>query len=477
MMHIEDDMNDIYDVVVIGAGAAGLTAAGGPAMLGLKVALIEEGPMGGDCLNTGCVPSKALISAAGRAHEANRGLRLGITLDQAKVDWIGVRDHIRQAIATIAPVDSQERFEGLGVEVIRDRGILTDDRTVQVGGRQLKAKRIVIATGSRPRIPDIPGLSDIPYLTNETIFDIDALPRHLAIMGGGAIGMEMAQSFRRLGAEVTVVEQFRPFPRDDADGAALVMKALEHEGVVIRAGVAVTAVERSGDDIILVLGDGVRVSASHLLVSAGRVPNTEGIGLEAAGVKVGKDGIIVDARRRTTNKRIYAVGDCRQGPRFTHSSGYDGSIVVANLALGLPSKADFRALPWVTYTDPELAQVGLTEAAARAQFGDKVSATRENFSHNDRAIAEGETEGFLKIVRVGSKVVGATIVGRHAGDLLLPWSQVILGKASVFGLSGMIVAYPNRSDISKAVAFKAYEPSIFGKWPKRWARFLAGLRR
>ncbi|MEK6638873.1 MAG: FAD-dependent oxidoreductase [Pseudomonadota bacterium] len=470
-------MNDIYDLVVIGAGSAGLTAAGGPAMLGLKVALIEEGPMGGDCLNTGCVPSKALISAAGRAHEANRGLRLGITPGKAEIDWIGVRDHIRHAIATIAPVDSQERFESLGVEVIRDRGILVDDRTVQVGGRQLKAKRIVIATGSRPRKPDIPGLDDVDYLTNETIFDIDELPRHLAIMGGGPIGMEMAQSFRRLGAQVTVIEQMRPFPRDDADAAALVMAALEREGVVIRPRTEVTAVACEGDDIVLTLSGGETIKASHLLVSIGRVPNTEGIGLEAAGVKVGRDGIIVDARRRTTNKRIYAIGDCREGPRFTHSSGYDGSIVVANIALGLPSKADFKALPWVTYSDPELAHIGLTEAAAREKFGDKVTSTRENFSHNDRAIAEGESEGFLKIVRVGSKVVGATVVGRHAGDLLLPWAQMIVGKATLFSLSGLIVAYPNRSDISKAVAFKAFEPRIFGKWAKRWARFLAGLRR
>jgi pyruvate/2-oxoglutarate dehydrogenase complex dihydrolipoamide dehydrogenase (E3) component len=470
-------MNDIFDVVVIGAGAAGLTAAGGPAMLGLKVALIEEGEMGGDCLNTGCVPSKALISAAARAHEANRGVRLGVTLSPASVDWLAVRDHIRQAIATIAPVDSQERFEGLGVEVIRARGTLIDDRTVEAAGRRLTARRIVIATGSRPRHPDIPGLADVPYLTNETIFEIDALPSHLVVLGGGAIGMEMAQSFRRLGAQVTVVEQFRPFPRDDADGAALVMHALEAEGVVIRSGIGITSVARAGSGLTMTLDGGEQLNASHLLVAAGRVPNTEGIGLEAAGVKVGRDGIIVDARRRTSNKRIYAVGDCREGPRFTHSSGYDGSIVVANLAFGLPSKVDWRALPWVTYSDPELAQVGLTEAAAREKFGAAVSVTRENFTHNDRAIAEGETEGFLKIVRVGSKVVGATIVGRHAGDLLLPWAQIILGKASTFEMSGAIVAYPNRSDISKAVAFKAYEPVLFGPWPRRWARFLARLRR
>lgn len=470
-------MSDIFDVVVIGAGAAGLTAAGGPAMLGLKVALIEEGEMGGDCLNTGCVPSKALISAAARAHEANRGERLGITLDKAKVDWIAVRDHIRHAIATIAPVDSQERFESLGVEVIRARGVLIDDRTVQAGQRRLRAKRIVIATGSRPRRPDVPGLETVPYLTNETIFDIDELPRHLAIMGGGPIGMEMAQSFRRLGSQVTVVERMRPFPRDDGDAAALVMAALEHEGVAIKQNVEVRSVGREGDDIVLTLGSDEQVRASHLLVSVGRVPNTEGIGLEAAGVKVGRDGIIVDARRRTTNKRIYAVGDCREGPRFTHSSGYDGSIVVANIAFGLPSKADFSALPWVTYSDPELAHVGLTEAAARKQYGDRVTTTRENFTHNDRAIAEGETEGFLKIVHVGKKVVGATAVGRHSGDLLLPWAQMIIGKTSLFSLSGMIVPYPNRSDISKAVAFKAYEPTLFGKWPKRWSKFLAGLRR
>jgi pyruvate/2-oxoglutarate dehydrogenase complex dihydrolipoamide dehydrogenase (E3) component len=276
---------------------------------------------------------------------------------------------------------------------------------------------------------------------------------------------------------VTVIERKRPFPRDDADAAMLVMAALEHEGVVIKQNTEVTAIAREGDDIVLSLGDGEKVAASHLLVSVGRVPNTEGIGLEAAGVKVGRDGIIVDARRRTTNKRIYAIGDCREGPRFTHSSGYDGSIVVANIALGLPSKADFKALPWVTYSDPELAHVGLTEVEARKQFGDKVTTTRENFSHNDRAIAEGETEGFLKIVRIGSKVVGATAVGRHSGDLLLPWAQMIVGKATLFSLSGMIVAYPNRSDISKAVAFKAYEPRIFGEWPKRWAQFLAGMRR
>ena len=469
-------MDQFYDIVVIGAGAGGLTAAGGPAMLGLKVALIEEGAMGGDCLNTGCVPSKALIAAAARAHEARHGQRLGVTIDPPKVDWLAVRDHVRAAIATIAPVDSQERFEAMGVEVIKGRGRLIDGQTVAVGSRHLRAKRIVIATGSRPRVPKVDGLESVSYLTNEKIFDLDVLPNHLAIMGGGAIGMEMAQAFRRLGSDVTVIEQDRPFPRDDPKAAAIVVSALEAEGVVFKTGKAVTSVARDGTDIVINLDGGENIAASHLLVSTGRAPNVEDIGLEAAGVKIGKDGIVVDARRRTSNRKIYAIGDCREGPRFTHASGYDGATVVANLALGLPSKADFRALPWVSYTDPELAQVGLTEDAARKQFG-SVDVTAQHFSHNDRAIAEGETQGFIKVMRAKGKVVGVTIVGRHAGDLLLPWSQLINGKATLFGLSGTIIAYPNRSEISKAAAFAAYEPVIFGKWPKRWAKLLARLRR
>jgi pyruvate/2-oxoglutarate dehydrogenase complex dihydrolipoamide dehydrogenase (E3) component len=469
-------MSDTYDVVVIGAGAGGLTAAGGPAMFGLRAAIIEEGAMGGDCLNTGCVPSKALIAAAARAHEAQRGSRLGVTLSPPRVDFAAVIAHVKAAIETIAPVDSQERFEGMGVEVLRGRGTLIDDRTVAFGDRRLKAKRIVIATGSRPRIPDITGLASVPYLTNESLFDLDTLPSHLAILGGGAIGMEMAQAFCRLGSQVTVIEQFRPFPRDDADAVDLVIKALENEGIVIRSGFAVIEAARDGEGVILTLSDGSIIRASHLLVSAGRVPNVEGLGLEAAGVAVGFDGIIVDARRRTSNKRIFAIGDCRAGPRFTHASGNDGSIVTMNIALGFPAKADFRALPWVSYTDPELAQVGLTEAAARAQFGE-VEVTRQDFAHNDRAIAEGETEGFIKMIRHKGKVIGVTIVGRHAGDLLLPWSLVIKGKASSFELGGAIIAYPNRSDLSKAVAFAAHEPAVFGPWSKRWARLVSALRR
>ncbi len=465
-----------YDVVVIGAGAGGLTAAGGPAMFGLKSALIEAGEMGGDCLNTGCVPSKAIIAAAHRAHEAREATRLGVTLSPPQIDFAAVMDHVRSAIETIAPVDSQERFEGMGVAVYRGRGQLIDDCTAEVNGERLSAKRIVIATGSRARIPDIAGLTTVPYLTNETLWKLTSLPRHLAIIGGGAIGMEMAQAFRRLGSQVTLVEAARPMPRDDAEAVDLVMATLRGEGILIRDQTGVSSAALAGSDIVLTLSDGSAVTASHVLVCAGRVPTVEGLGLEAAGVAVGPDGIIVDARRRTSNKRIFAVGDCRAGPRFTHMSGNDGSVVTMNIALGFPAKVDLRALPWVSYTDPELAQIGLTEAAAREQFA-AVEVMRQDFSHNDRAIAEGQTAGFLKMVRHKGKVVGVTIVGRGAGDLLLPWSQVITGKASTFALGGAIVAYPNRSDISKMAAFAAHEPAVFGTWSKRWARLVSALRR
>jgi pyruvate/2-oxoglutarate dehydrogenase complex dihydrolipoamide dehydrogenase (E3) component len=465
-----------FDVIVIGAGAGGLTAAGGPAMFGLKSAVIEEGKMGGDCLNTGCVPSKALIAAAHRAHEARVSEKLGITLDAPTVNFAAVMAHVHSAIETIAPVDSQERFEGMGVAVYRGRAKLIDDRTVEVNGEQLTAKRIVIATGSHPAIPPIEGITDVPYLTSNTLWQIQELPRHLLIIGCGAIGLEMAQSFRRLGADVTVVEAFKPLPRDDEEAAALVLEALKAEGIALKTGMGVSKAAMDGGNILLTLADGSTVMGSHLLIAAGRTPNVHGLGLEEAGVAIGKNGIVVDERRRTSNSRIFAIGDCRDGPRFTHMSGNDGSIVTMNIALGFPAKLDLRALPWVTYTDPELAQIGLTETAARKQFGSKVDVQRQDFSHNDRAIAEGDVRGFLKVIRAKGKVVGVTIVGRGAGELLLPWAQVITGKANTFGLGGAIVPYPNRSDISKAAAFAIHEPAVFGPWSKRWARFVSSLR-
>ena len=463
-----------HDVIVIGAGSAGLTAAGGLAMFGLRVALVEGGAMGGECLNTGCVPSKALIAAAARAHAAKRAA-LGVTL-AATVEWAGVRAHIDGAIAAIAPHDAPARFEAMGVEVIRAQARFRDACTLLAGNRELRAPRIVIATGSQPAIPPIEGLAEVSYLTNETLFALDRLPEHLIVLGGGAVGCEMAQAFVRLGARVTVIEAEAALAREDADAAALVLDGLRGEGVALRIGMVVEKVEKSGAGVRVSLAGGETVAGSHLLVATGRRANIDTLDLDAVGVRYGADGIEVDAHRRTSQPHIFAIGDCRAGPRLTHVAGYEGSLVVLRIALGLPAKVDWRALPRAIYTDPELAQIGLTEIEARAQFG-QIEVTREDFADNDRAVTEGDTRGFVKLVRRGGKVLGVTIVGARAGELLLPWSQVITGKASSFALGSAVIAYPTRSEIAKAAAFAAWEPRVFGVWPKRWARLLARLRR
>ncbi|WP_373488546.1 NAD(P)/FAD-dependent oxidoreductase, partial [Blastomonas sp.] len=455
---------------------AGLTAAGGCAMFGLKPLLIERGPMGGDCLNTGCVPSKALISAAHRAHDMRHASEFGIANVVPQVDFRAVHIHIHAAIKTIEPHDSVERFEGMGVEVVRGNATFTGPHTLQVDGTTYRAPRIIIATGSRAYVPPITGLDAVPYLTNHNVWDLTELPTRLIVLGGGPSGMEMAQAFRRLGAEVVVATKGRPFPKDDADAAAIVIDRLTREGVEIIEQAEASAIAPTADGLVLTMKDGRTLSGSHLLIATGREVHFDGLGLEAAGVAYDKRGIIVDARRRTSVKHIYAIGDCRDGPRFTHSSGYEGGNVALEISLGVPTKANYNALPWVTYVDPELAQVGLTEHEARTRYGDKVSVWREDFDHNDRAVTERETLGFVKLVKKGSKVVGGTVVGRGAGDLILPIAMMITGKSSTFGVASLIVPYPNRSEHVKAAAFASDEAKVFNRWSRGWARFLAKRR-
>ncbi len=469
-------MDYSHDVIVIGGGAAGLTAAGGCALFGLQVALIEKGAMGGECLNNGCVPSKAIISSARRAAEAREEKRLGVQLAAPQVDWMGVHKHIHDAIAAIAPHDSQERFEAMGCEVLRDHATILDRNTVEVAGRKLTAPRIVIATGSEPFVPPIEGIGDVPYLTNENLFELTEQPEHLLIVGGGVIGMEMGQSFRRLGSEVTILNPGPLMGRDDPDSVALVKARMEQEGVRFVTGKAVKAGGSIGA-ITLETDSGERLTGSHLLLAVGRKARVSGYGLENTGIKLGRNGIKVDARRRTSVKNIYAIGDCREGPRLTHVSGYEGSNVALEIATGLPTKVDWRALPWCTYTSPEVAQIGMTEAEAREAHGDAITIQHEGFDHNDRAVAEGAAAGHMKLVMKGKKVLGASVVGENAGDLLLPISQMITGKASSFALGSAIIAYPTRSEITKALAFKAWEPTVFGSLPKSYARLVAKLRR
>ena len=429
--------------------------------------------MGGDCLNTGCVPSKALIAAAGRAHEFRTGAPLGIAAVDPVVDFAAVHAHIHRAIATIAPVDGVEQMTGLGCEVIAGEAVLTGRSSVTVGGRALSAPRIVLAVGSRPRVPPIAGIEAIPYLTNETIFDLAELPGHLIVVGNGPIAVELAQAFLRLGSQVTVIAPGPPMAKDDPEAAAIAVAALKADGVTF-VDSEVTSAEAG---VTVRLKNGTSIFGSHLLVAAGRSFDFDRLGLAAAGVDHDEHGIAVNARRRTSNPRIYAIGDCRPGPHFTHVSGYEGSNMVLEIGLGLPAKADYRALPWVTYVDPEVAQVGLTEAEARKQYGDDITVWRVDFADNDRAITEGDTTGFVKLITRGRRPVGATIVGAHAGDMILPAAMMVAGKASLFGVASLIVPYPNRAEHLKKAVFASQDALVFNRWTRGWARLLARLRR
>jgi len=464
-----------HDVVVVGAGSAGLTAAGGCARLGLRVALIERDRMGGECLNTGCVPSKALLAASHRA-QAMRGNALGVTGPGPIVDFAAVRAHVHGAIAAIAPHDSEARFAAWGVEIVRGAANLTGRNSLVVGSRRLAAPRIVLATGSSPALPAIPGLADTPFLTNETVFALDTLPSRLIVLGGGAIGVEMAQAFRRLGSAVTMLDSGTVLGAADAEAARILRSVLAAEGVTILDHATVTAASREPGGIRLDRAEGPPIRGSHLLVATGRRARLEGLGLDRAGVAAGPDGIVVDRRCRTTNKAIFAIGDCRAGPRFTHAAGYEGTLVVAAIGFGLPVRARFDLLPSVIYTSPELAQLGATEQQARTRHR-RVRVSCELLADNDRAVAEGDMTGFVKLVRADRRVVGVTILGTRAGDMLLPWSLVLRGKASLWTLADTTVAYPTRSELSKAAAFTGFEPWLFGRAARCGARLQARIRR
>jgi pyruvate/2-oxoglutarate dehydrogenase complex dihydrolipoamide dehydrogenase (E3) component len=463
-----------FDIVVIGAGSGGLSMAAGAAQMGARVALIEAGEMGGDCLNSGCVPSKALLAAAKQAHVQAISAKFGVHFDAPRIDFAAVKAHVADVIAQIAPHDSQERFEGLGVTVVRAFAEFVDARTVEAGTRRLTAKRFVIATGSRAAVPPIAGLAETPHYTNETIFADTAKPDHLLIIGGGAIGAEMAQAHARLGCKVTILEAFTMMPRDDAEAVEIVKAALRSDGVTILENAKITAVAGTVGDLKVTLENGTLLQGSHLLVAAGRTPNIQNIGLEAAGIAAEKNGIKVDARLRTSQKHIFAIGDCRQGPQFTHAAGYDAGIVIRNLLFRLPAKANYAAMPWVTYTDPELAQVGLTEAAACKAHGD-VKVHKMGFDGNDRAIAERRTTGFFKVITMGRKILGVTVVGPGAGEQMALWAQAVGGKLSLGDIAGQIMPYPSLQELGKRVAGSSFTEALYSPRTKALVRLLLKL--
>jgi pyruvate/2-oxoglutarate dehydrogenase complex dihydrolipoamide dehydrogenase (E3) component len=467
------------DLCIIGAGSGGLSVAAAAAQFNESVVLIEKARMGGDCLNYGCVPSKALIAAAKQAHAMETGEKFGISPQTAKVNFRKVHDHVHKVIAAIAPNDSVERFTGLGVKVIEAAGKFKNDHTVKAGKYEITARRFVVATGSSPGIPPIPGLKTTPYLTNESVFDLTRLPSHLIIIGGGPIGMELAQAHRRLGARVTVLEMFSPLGKDDAELTRIVLEQVAAEGVDIRGNIQVRKVSKRNKGVRIVIeqdGEVQNIDGSHLLVAAGRTPNLAGLDLEAAGIEFSPRGIVVNKRLKTSNRRVYAIGDVTGGLQFTHVANYHAGLVIRNALFKMPVKVDNDLVPWVTFTDPELSSVGLNEQMARKNYGDNIRVLRWPYAENDRAQAEHKTNGMVKVITTRrGRILGASIVGQNAGDLIQPWVLAITSGLGIKSMTAMIAPYPTFSEINKRVAYGFYTPSLNSPWLRRLIRLIKKL--
>jgi pyruvate/2-oxoglutarate dehydrogenase complex dihydrolipoamide dehydrogenase (E3) component len=463
------------DICVIGAGSGGLSVAAGAVQMGATVALVEKGEMGGDCLNTGCVPSKALLAAGEKAQAVRDARCFGIQAAEPIVDWAVVNRHVHQVIGNIAPNDSQERFEELGVHVIRAAGEFVDGCTLQAGDTTICAKYFVIATGSSPFVPPIEGLSDVDYFTNENIFDNKEAVDHLVVIGGGPIGMEMAQAHRRLGAKVTVMEMARLLIKDDPELTKIVIGHLREEGITFYEGGRDLRFEKTDEGFAAYCAtdEGKQcVHGSHLLISTGRRANVDGLNLEAAGVNYSPRGVDVDARLRSSNKRIFAIGDVAGPYQFTHMAAYQAGIVIRNILFKLPARVDYSAVPWVTYTDPELAHVGMSEADAE-QSGKPVRVLKWSFEENDRAQAERRTEGMVKVITAkNGRILGATIVGLHAGELIQPWVLAISQKLKIGAMAGMIAPYPTLAEVNKRIAGSYYTSSLFSERTRKIVHFL-----
>ena len=467
-----------YNLVVLGGGTAGLVTAAGAAGLGAKVALVEKHLLGGDCLNYGCVPSKTLLRAAKAAAAVRDAGRFGIRVPAGvSVDFAAVMERVRAVRAGIGHHDSAARFRGLGVDVFLGEGHFVDGETVAVGTARLKFKRAVIATGARAFVPPIPGLAEAGFLTNETVFSLTALPPRLAVLGGGPIGCELAQAFARLGSEVTLFEQApHVLAREDADAADVVQAALVRDGVRLQLGAKVERVETGpGGRRLRFTRDGTNsvAEADAILVAVGRAPNVRGLGLEKVGVKSGdREGVAVDDRLRTSNPRIFAAGDVCMAAKFTHAADFAARTVIQNALFFGRKKASALTIPWCTYTDPELAHIGLSEQTASAR-GVAVDTFVRPLSEVDRAVTEGEGEGFVKILvaRGTDRLVGATIVAPHAGDLIGEVAVAMAGGIGLGRLASVIHPYPTMAEAIRQCG-DAYNRTrltpgvrrLFGRW-------------
>ncbi|MGQ0674415.1 MAG: dihydrolipoyl dehydrogenase family protein [Hyphomicrobium sp.] len=466
------------DLCVIGAGSGGLSVAAAAASFGQKVVLIEKHKMGGDCLNYGCVPSKALIAAGKRAHLMRTAEPFGMAPVSPLINHRAVHDHVKSVIAAIAPNDSVERFTGLGVRVISGTGRFVDKRTVTAGEYRITARRFVIATGSSPVVPPIPGLDGVPYFTNETIFDNKEKLERLIIVGGGPIGMELAQAHQRLGSRVTVLEGVKALGKDDPELTAVVLKQLRAEGVDIREGTLVERVEAAGSVVRAHVSNGGAksvVEGTHILLAVGRKPNVYDLNLEAGGIVFDKRGITVDAGLRTSNSRVFAIGDVTGSLQFTHVANYHAGIVIRRALFRLPAKVKPSIVPWVTYTEPELAHVGMTEEQAKAAKI-KVSVLRWPYHENDRAQAERAIEGHIKVVTArNGLILGATIAGEQAGELIQVWALAVSQGLKIKAMTDWIAPYPTLGEISKRAAIRYFATTPGHPIVRRVIKLLAKL--
>ncbi len=474
-----------YDLGIIGGGAAGLTAAAGAAQFGAKTILIEKSAMlGGDCLHYGCVPSKTLIRTAGVCSLLKRSKEFGLPgVQLPPVDLGAVMDRVKSVIENIQQHDSVERFCGLGAKVVFGNPYFLDDHTIILDGKNITAKSWIIATGSSPALPPVEGLATVPYWTNETILNQRKLPARLIVLGGGPIGLELSQTFARLGSRVTIVEFMdQILGPEDADLAAILETRLQDEGIKIYKSTKALRVQYIDSTIQLTAaadsgkGPTSVVEADALLVAAGRKPNIDGLGLEAAGVKYTARGIPTNARMKTNISHIYAAGDVNGQLPFTHVAGYEGGIALTNAVLRLPKRADYNKIGWCTYTDPEVASIGLNEKRAKKD-GIKYRLWEESFADNDRAEAEGETKGKIKLlVSPGGKLLGCQIIGAHAGELIHEWVIALEGGVRLSTIAAAVHIYPTISEISKRVAGKIFAEKIFSDHSKNILKFIFSLK-
>lgn len=468
-----------HDLVIIGGGVGGLVTASVAGQLGLDVVLIEREPnLGGDCLHYGCVPSKTLIRSAEVAHLARTASDFGVDAAVDRVDLGNVMGRVREVVEHIQGHDDPERFRSYGVDVRFGAARFVDPHTVALGDGVIHGRRFVIATGSSPAIPPIDGLDEAGYLTNETVFTQQELPGRLAVLGGGPVGVELAQAFARLGSDVTIIDVAeRLLAREDAELSMELTHALHAEGLTVRTGTAVQSVSRSDDGKVVRCNgpEGAQeLVVDEILVATGRQPNVRDLTLENAGVDYGRGGIGVDARMRTSVKHIFACGDCCGPYPLTHAAEHQAGVVIANAVFRWPKKIDYRVLPWATYTDPELAQVGLTEAAAREQ-GLDIQVARFAFKDVDRALAEGHERGQVKLIVHRSRIVGASILGPHAGELIHEAVLAMQTRAKIGSIVGMVHAYPTLSQIHRRALSSLYSPKLFSERTRRLVRWINRL--